>query len=128
MEDPMTMTEEIHPEIHEDEDVLPSRTILVTLVSTVALGGLLCAVAYGLLLFSELELRSQREFPERELPPPRERASVRAEPFEVPRPRPSLLEEQGEGLRRYRWIDRNAGVVAVPIDVAIGLVVAEGAR
>jgi hypothetical protein len=126
MKDQVTMSEERHPEIHEDEDVLPSRTILLTLVSTVALGSLLCAAAYGLLLLGEMGLRSQGEFPERDLPPPRERASVREEPFDLPHPRPGLFEEQREGLRRYRWIDRSAGMVAVPIDVAMDLVLAEG--
>lgn len=127
MNDQITMSEEIHPEIHEDEDILPARAILATLLSTIVLGGLLCAVTYGLVLLGELGLRSQGQFPEQDLPPPRERACVRAELFELPHLRPGLFEAQREGLRHYRWIDRSAGVVAVPIDVAMDLVV-EGSQ
>jgi hypothetical protein len=120
------MNEEKHPEIYEDEDVLPSRTILVTLVSTVALGSLLCAAAYGLLLLGETQLRSEVEFPEQHLSSPQGRASVREEPFDLPHPRPSVFPDEREMLQRYRWLDRNAGVVAVPIDAAMDLVVAGG--
>ena len=35
--------------------------------------------------------------------------------------------QQGEQIRSYRWIDRPKGVVAVPIEMAMELVVRDGA-
>lgn len=84
----MTMDEGID----EDEEILPARTILATLLSTIALGGLLSAAAYGLVLFFELTLRFQCSVPERELPSSRERVDRRADLVDPPHPRSSLLE------------------------------------
>lgn len=35
--------------------------------------------------------------------------------------------QQAEQIRSYRWVDRPKGIVAVPIDVAMELVVRDGA-
>jgi hypothetical protein len=41
----------------------------------------------------------------------------------------SLARAQQTGqIAAYRWVDRNAGVVAIPIDVAMDLVVKEGLK
>jgi hypothetical protein len=39
-----------------------------------------------------------------------------------------LHAEQVQNIQRYRWIDRERGIVALPIDEAIRLVVRDGAQ
>ena len=43
----------------------------------------------------------------------------------APAPLPGLVAEQQEVLNGYRWIDQNAGVVAIPIDRAMELTAVE---
>lgn len=58
-----------------------------------------------------------------------ERAQERAKNYAAGVPELEQLNaRQIQNIQRYRWIDRERGLVAIPIDEAIGLVVREGAR
>jgi hypothetical protein len=107
-----------HEDVHTDEDVLPSRLIMKVLGIAVAIGVLLCVVAWQLLGLRERQLRPSQKFPERELGAPARVSEIRQYLFEDMPPRPG---KDDEILRSYGWVDRQRGVARIPIDVAIEL-------
>jgi hypothetical protein len=103
----------------EAEDVLPARKILVITLVVVSATIALCVVAWLLLLAREGALRPSGRFPEEALGPPQGSAGL----FARPDARPGLPAEQRERLDGYGWVDREHGVVRIPIERAIDLVV-----
>lgn len=58
-------------------------------------------------------------------PPPPARLDV--SPFQLPTEAELLRAAAAERLRAYGWVDRAAGIIHVPLDVAIALYLAEAA-
>jgi hypothetical protein len=88
------------------DDPIASATAIVVVVFSLAVAITLIALQayYGRATARELEVKLLQ-------PTPEERALVEA--------------EQRESLAGYRWVDRDAGVVSIPIDRAMRLVVEE---
>jgi hypothetical protein len=112
---------------HEGSDV-NLRGILLTAAGLLALGAVVYFVVY--LLFWGLTRRAdvasgQLEFPlaagqENRLPPePRLQTNPRQDMKD-------LREEEDARLKSYGWVDRNAGVVRIPIDEAMKLTLQRG--
>ncbi len=116
------MTEPVRGDVFQQPDDVPRGLLLRIAVGTLAVGLSLCVIAYLLLRLREYTLGSPARTRQSSLPAPRRVGQVRQELFTIARPKPTALEEQARELQRYGWVDRRQGVVHVPIDVAIDLV------
>lgn len=115
------MEPERHDEVTFMEDIVPHVFVLRIVAWTVIIAVSLCVVAYLLLRLRESQLRPSMAFPEQHLGPPHVVAEVRQAPFEVGRPVPELKERQRVLLHSYGWVDRPHGVIRIPVDRAIDL-------
>jgi hypothetical protein len=111
----------VQPEVRREEDVLPRALILRIALVTVTLGLSLCVVAYLILWGREQALRPSMRFPEREAVP-HPVSGVRADLFELARPRPDLKARQRLWLSSYGWVDRGRGLVHIPVERAMDIV------
>ena len=110
---------------HEPHDVAARPLLLAAL----ALGAVLLLVSGGqLLLLRHFERRAA----EREAPvAPLAEARTPPEPRLLPEPRRALLELRAEEdalLHGYGWVNREAGIVRIPIERAIDVLSAPAAR
>ena len=115
-----------HADVRPQHEVLPAGFILRVLLTAVMVAIALCFATHLILRARLLELRPSYRFPERDLPPPHEVATVRQELFRVADPRPTLEEDQRAGLARFSWVDRQRGIVRLPIETAMALVARRG--
>jgi hypothetical protein len=113
--------DEKHEEVTYMDDIVPRLLILRILAWTVIISVVLCVIAYLLLKLREHQLRPSGRFPEQYLGPPHMVANVRETPFELPQPVPGLVERQRVLLRSYGWVDRAHGVVRIPVNRAVDL-------
>jgi hypothetical protein len=111
-----------NPEVHNFQDRLPRGAILRGILATVMITVALCFATYVYTHLWMTHYRPSGEFPEQDLPPPHEVAEVRQEMFQLPHPRPTLLDHDRATLNSFGWVDRRYRLVHVPIDVAIDLV------
>lgn len=119
------MTGPVHEDVFHEPDNLPRGLLLRIAVGTLAVGLGLCAIAYLLLRARESSLFGSRPIAGERLPAPHRVAEVREEVFSITRPKPTLLEERRQMLERYGWVDRPRGVISVPIEVGMDMVVRE---
>lgn len=119
------MTDPVRGDVFQQPDDVPRGLLLRIAVGTLAVGLSLCVIAYLLLRLREYTLRRSSRVRETSLPAPRRVGQVRQELFTIPQPKPTALEEQGRELQRYGWVDRSGGVVHVPIEVGMDLVLQE---
>jgi len=117
-----------HPDVRPEKDVLPGKFILRTLLATTMITIALCFATHLILRARLIQLRPSYRFPERDLPAPHDVATVRQELFRVADPRPPLQEEQRAGLAGFGWVDRERGIVRVPIDTAMEIVAQQSAK
>ncbi len=115
----------VHEDVFQEPDQLPRGLLLRIALGTVTVGLSLCIIAYLLLRAREHGLRPSLAFPEASLPAPHRVGQVRQEVFTIAAPKPTPLEEQARTLQQYGWIDRSHGLVHVPIEVGMDLVVEE---
>jgi hypothetical protein len=116
-----------HEEIFQEPDRVPRGLLLRVAGGTVAVGLSLCVIAYLLLRAREATLRPALLSATR-LPAPHRVAGVRQEVFTITAPEPTPLEEQSRELERYGWVDRTRGLVRVPIEVGMELLLREGSK
>ena len=114
-------------DVRVHHEVLPKSLILRTLLATLMVGVALCFLTYVIMRARVLTLRPSYQFPEKSLPPPHQVANVRQELFQVAHPRPNMRTQQTKQLESFEWVDRRQGLVRVPIDVAIDLLIARRA-
>ena len=115
------MDEEKHEEVTYMDDIVPRLLVLRVVAWTVIISVVLCVVAYLLLHLRIGQLRPSRRFPEKYLGPPHVVANIRQAPFEMPQPVPDLKESQRVRIDSYGWVDRKNGVVHIPVNRAIEL-------
>src|SRR5205807_2303427 len=96
--------------------------VLVAVAVTLVVSAVLVVWAISATRAREAELRPSRAFPERWLGPRHMVAGVREDLFGEQRGA-SFNARQRQELERYGWVDRGRGIVHVPIDRAIDLVV-----
>jgi hypothetical protein len=116
-----------NPEVHHEESDVNIRAILVFGAGLIVVAVLIHLVTY--VLFRYFDAReAQRVTPQYPLAIAQEQR-VPSEPRLQTDPRQDLAdlrEKEDETLNSYGWVDRNAGVVRIPIDEAIRLTLARG--
>jgi hypothetical protein len=108
----------------EDDRVLGGRVLLLWLVfvvGTIALS----LVAWAFLGEREHVLHPAHDFSEAALPAPHRVAGVRQHPFGLPHPRPTLAEQQRLELQHFEWVDKEQGLLRIPIEDAMRIVAGE---
>ncbi|MES1207134.1 MAG: hypothetical protein ABUS79_14450 [Pseudomonadota bacterium] len=115
----------VHEDVFQEPDRLPHGLLLRITVGTITVGLSLCIIAYLLLRAREHGLRPSGVYPETNLPAPHRVGQVRQEVFTIATPKPTPLEQQTRALEEYGWIDRRRGIVHVPIEVGMDLVLAD---
>jgi hypothetical protein len=110
------MEDERHPEITYADDRVPSRFILAVLAGLVVFSTLLCVVAWRILVVRERQLHFQPFAPAAPIESP-----IRSRLFDLPQPRLPLAEQQRESLEHYGWVDRSRGLVRIPVEREIDL-------
>jgi hypothetical protein len=111
--------------VHQEEDLMAGRAITLVATAVLLLTLAMCIWAGQLLAGYEREQRPSRRFPEARLPRPTEAGGIEQETFgRVPQARIDR-EQQRRRLHGFGWVERERGVVHVPIDRAIDLYVAE---
>ncbi len=119
------MSGPVNEDVFQEPDRLPRGLLLRIAVGTVAVGLSLCVIAFVLLRAREHGLRPSSAFPEAGLPAPHRVGQVRQEVFTMAMPKPTPLEEQARSLEQYGWIDRRHGIIRVPVEVGMDLVLDE---
>lgn len=121
------MNEEVrHPDMPQEEDDVPWRTVFLGFMATLSLAGVMIVAAWGSLRSIEAEVRPSGIFPEANLGPRRSVVEVQEDLFGRPPGFGQLLDAQKhKALSTYGWVDRARGIVRVPIDQAMDLVVEE---
>jgi hypothetical protein len=112
-------------DVFQQPDHVKRNLLMGIVCGTVAFGLFLCGVAYAVLHLRMASLPGQLEA--RWAPPPKS-ATVRRDLFAVPGPTPSPVEVEQRALQGFGWVDRGQGLVRVPIDVAMDLVVKGAAQ
>ncbi len=103
--------------VHQEEDVIASRTIVRVAVSAIVVGLIGVGVA-------GLVLRAGGVAPrEAQAPAPRTIANIEQTPIWQAEDGVTLRARQRAELRVWGWADRDAGVARIPIDRAKDLVV-----
>ncbi len=119
---------ERHPEIRQEQDVIPYPRVALALGAILIISAVMVVWAVLAVRAKERELRPSGQFPERELGPRREVQAVQQDLFGDLGLAEILAREQRRELDRYSWVDRDKGVVRVPVDAAMDAVVEEGKR
>jgi len=112
----------------QEDDILPPRLILYTILGAVGVCLALSLVSFGIQRKRELVLRPSDQYPERALGPIVERSSVHEELFSELGRGQVQARAAAQSLARFGWVDRERGLVRVPIDVAMDLVVEEAKK
>ncbi|APR75840.1 Hypothetical protein A7982_01187 [Minicystis rosea] len=117
-----------HREVRQEEDEIPWGRVTLAFLAMLAIAGVLIVWAWTAMESGESALRPSRVFPERSLGPRREVGMVQQELFGGVRVGQDLFDAQRGELERFGVVDRERGIVSIPIDDAIELVVKEHAR
>jgi hypothetical protein len=117
-----------HPDLQQEDDVVPRRAILGVLASVLAIFALLIAWAWHALRKEEATIRPSRAFPERTYVPRRDVQKLQERLYDGEGAGQALKKRQREALRSFGWVDRDKGIVSIPIDDAISIVSQEGGQ
>lgn len=109
----------LQPASQENEQIGVGLTLSVTI--WVIVFGCILSVVAGLVLAARS--RSLEHAPAASAParPEAEVSNVRAELFSYPGAAERLKADQLHALKGYGWVDRDRGMVRIPIDVAMDL-------
>jgi hypothetical protein len=119
---PSTPSGEVHhDEVRFADDVVPRALVLRVIAGTVIISVVLCIIAYLLYRLRMKELRPEGLPPTSEVGIPHPVAAVRQDLFERPRARPGHNQAQRRRLSGYSWVDRDNGIIAIPVEQAIEL-------
>ena len=107
--------------LRQEDDRVDTPFILKMAIALVLMLVVLVSVAGLWLRRGEHAVRPSDAFPERSLSP-RPVAGESREVFSAYRRRPPPTDEVRRELERFRWVDRDAGIAALPIDDAMDLI------
>jgi hypothetical protein len=113
-------------EVAQEDDAVASRKVSAVMATGVVVTVLSVAVAGWLLSAT----RAGLPWHEAASAPiaPRQIARIHQTPIERDRHGLDLRERQRRSLEEYRWLDRERGVVQIPIDRAMQIVVDDAAK
>lgn len=117
-----------HPDVHQEEDELPWGRVILAFVAAIVIGIVLTVWAWVAGASIDAKLRPSGVFPEKQLGPRREVGMIQEDLFDGARAGQRLVEAQREALQGFGVVDRERGVVSIPIDDAIQLLVSEKGR
>jgi len=115
--DPERPPEEIAPDprrVHLEPDVLPVGRLVGTLIGTAAITALCVVLSWGLMRLFESQLARPVTPISADARPP----ELFYNPIGLERPAPRLAEEAECALASYGWVDRDRGLVQIPIERA----------
>jgi hypothetical protein len=112
-------------DVHQEEDVVASRSLVRIGVVSVVLGAVGVLAAGGLLAMSEGEVKPSFAGPTGQPTAPRELSRVEQTPIWDTRVAEELRDEHRRDLAAWGWADRDAGIARIPIERAMDLVVKE---
>lgn len=115
-------------DVRQEEDTIPWVRVAYAFFITITLSLALIACAWSILKAREAELRPSGHFPEATLGPRRNVASVRQDLYGDMGEGQGLFADQRRQLERYDWVDKKKGLISIPIDRAMDLVVEESRR
>jgi hypothetical protein len=110
-----------NPELSQEEDRVPAWPVFIAVSITAVVSAILVVWAVYATSAREAELRPSRAFPEVWLGPRHMVARVRQDVFGEQRGAGFNAKQRAE-LAGWGWVDRERGLVHVPIDRAIDLV------
>jgi hypothetical protein len=112
-----------NPDLHQEEDLVPGWKVALPMLATLLISAVLVVWAVQAVDARQAELRPSGALPERWLGPRHAVAKVREDLFDERRGT-SLDRQQRAELHGYGWVDRDRGIVHIPIQRAIDRVVA----
>ncbi len=108
--------------VHQEPDEVNRSAVLIALGVSAALALVLGAWGWYATAQSFDGRRPSGIFPEATLERPHAVSQVIQGSFDTPREGESLVARAREELRSFAWVDRDAGVVRIPVDDAMDLV------
>jgi hypothetical protein len=116
-----------HAEIHQEEDAVPWAKVLAFVGAVLVISAVLVVWALSMINASTRALRPSGVFDERSLGPRHMVARVREDLFDE-RGETTLDAAARRELGSFGWVDRDAGVVRIPIERAMDEVAREQGR
>lgn len=110
--------------IEQENEVVRERTIFRIALIALGIGGAAILWVSFLLARYSAELRPSGSYPEKRLPAPTEVNHVEQSLFEGARSGGEIAAQQRDRLSRYGWVDRQEGIVHVPIERGMELYLA----
>jgi len=123
------MTQEIrHHDVRQEEDSPPWGRIGLVAFAAIGIAVILGLVAWAILGGSERALRPSGEYPEERLTLEREVSAVQREVFDGPGPGQRLVARKREELSSFGWADQERGLVNLPIEEGMRIVIEESGQ
>jgi hypothetical protein len=113
---------ERHPEMHQEEDHVAWRGVVAFLGMVAVVSAALVAWTVSIVQGSFRALRPSGVFMEQALGPRHTVSRVREDLFAEQRRTEPLNARKRRELSSYGWVDRERGIVRIPIEQAIDLV------
>src|SRR5262249_46710290 len=117
-----------HPDLAQQEDTIPTWGVLGVLAATIAIFAILVAWAWYTTKLEVAVVRPSGQFPEKRLGPRHDVDEVEQRLFEEQGAGQALKIKQREALDRFGWVDRDHGIVSIPIDDAMDIAVEGGQK
>jgi hypothetical protein len=112
-----------HHNLRQEVDVVSFRLVGSAILAMLAISAVMVTLAVEVTNQETARLRPGMAFPERWLGPRRRVARVRQDVFGEHRGEASLDTRARVALGSYGWVDETRGIVRIPIERAIDLVV-----
>lgn len=114
-------------DLYQEEDLVPRRGVVAFIAAVIVVSAVVLVWMSAVVSASFHALRPSGIFPEQDLGPRRPVAGIRESLFDERGQRP-LLAKQRAVLESWGWIDRDHGIVRVPIEEAMDIIVEGGRR
>ncbi len=119
----MSATDHDHTQMPQEDDVVPGKLVLGFMMGALLIASALLLWSWLTLWVREGHLRPSRQFPEALLGAPYTIAGVRQHTFDSYNESAELTRRQRRQLNSFGWVDREHGLVHIPVERAIDLLV-----